>query len=94
MILAPICARRKLTYGHRQLAAGSNSAAKGRIWASIGVLQLAHQSYDLADREFDAVRTILQRELDKTVWRIEKRREQALALIDQQYRQFRAADRR
>ncbi len=43
MILAPVRARRKLTYpnGHRQLAAGPNPVAKARIWAEIGVLQLA-----------------------------------------------------
>jgi hypothetical protein len=43
MILAPACARRKLAYptGHRQFAPGPGVAAKGRIWAEIGVLQLA-----------------------------------------------------
>jgi len=41
--LAPARARRKLAYptGHRQFAPGPGVAAKGRIWAEIGVLQLA-----------------------------------------------------
>jgi hypothetical protein len=44
--LAPARARRKLAYptGHRQFAPGPGVAAKGRIWAEIGVLQLALMS--------------------------------------------------
>jgi hypothetical protein len=43
MILAPARARRNLAYptGHWQFAPGPGVAAKGRIWAEIGVLQLA-----------------------------------------------------
>ena len=48
MILASVRARYKLTYptGHRQFAPGPNPTAKARIWAEIGVLQLA-QWYNL-----------------------------------------------
>ena len=49
MILASVRARCKLTYptGHRQFTTGLNPTAKARIWAEIGVLQLA-RSYSMS----------------------------------------------
>jgi hypothetical protein len=51
MILAPARARRKLAYptGHRQFAPGPGVAAKGRIWAGIGVLQLALMNMEFSN---------------------------------------------
>ena len=44
--------------------------------------QLRNQSYDLADREFEARKTDLKKELDRTIQGIEFARDQRLSIID------------